>query len=328
MASAGGRRSRLVWFWVALAVAFVLGVASLAVGPPPRNPARLELLALDADGRFSSDVRLLPDSLDDAALRFPLILGIRNTGVRPALAVRLHLSIPARFTLSDSSGRLDRNASDDGPLARYTLQLSGGAIEPGALPAVPPGADRLWLETSAAPIACSLPPDGVPSFEPAPPYPAEQLAQAQLFYSFETDRSAGRQTGLLRLTFDPSLLPDPSDSADFELGPVVIEAPDVVRPIITQLQLEGVRDTDCGEPGRMAALRSVVWQADAGRFLVLITADVPRKHLFDLDGDGRVELEIWDADADGHFEARRTASFPIPRFLLPRETDTLRSEPR
>ena len=40
-------------------------------------------------------------------------------------------------------------------------------------------------------------------------------------------------------------------------------------------------------------------------------------HLFDLDNDGRIELEITDTDGDGVFETRRPVSYPIPAFLIP-----------
>src|SRR5690606_30196206 len=54
-----------------------------------------------------------------------------------------------------------------------------------------------------------------------------------------------------------------------------------------------------------------------GRVLVVYVDNVGRKRLYDLNRDGIIELETWDADADGLFEARREARFAIPDFLMP-----------
>jgi hypothetical protein len=45
--------------------------------------------------------------------------------------------------------------------------------------------------------------------------------------------------------------------------------------------------------------------------------NVGRKRLYDLNRDGIIELETWDGDADGRFEARREARYATPAFLLP-----------
>jgi hypothetical protein len=42
-----------------------------------------------------------------------------------------------------------------------------------------------------------------------------------------------------------------------------------------------------------------------------------RKYLYDLDRDSIIELEVWDPDADGRFEASRPTRMPIPEFLMP-----------
>jgi hypothetical protein len=68
-------------------------------------------------------------------------------------------------------------------------------------------------------------------------------------------------------------------------------------------------------------LFAVTWESQAGaRFHVIHVQGQPRKHLYDLNGDGIVQLETWDVDGDGRFEARREARFPVPEFLLPLPT--------
>jgi hypothetical protein len=50
---------------------------------------------------------------------------------------------------------------------------------------------------------------------------------------------------------------------------------------------------------------------------VIFVDGEPRKRLYDVNGDGIVDLETWDVSGDGLFEARREARFAVPEFLLP-----------
>jgi hypothetical protein len=98
---------------------------------------------------------------------------------------------------------------------------------------------------------------------------------------------------------------------------VIVERPDVPLPRVPIVALEGIKEATCGEPGRAEPMRSTIWTTQTGRFFILSVRDSPRKYLFDSNGDGTIELEAWDIDGDGHFEARRTTSFAIPAELLP-----------
>src|SRR6185369_13271836 len=65
-------------------------------------------------------------------------------------------------------------------------------------------------------------------------------------------------------------------------------------------------------------LYDVLWEtATGGRFFLVYHGGAPRKYLFDLDRDSIIELEMWDPDSDGKFEATRPAHMPIPEFLMP-----------
>src|SRR6185369_5375969 len=65
-------------------------------------------------------------------------------------------------------------------------------------------------------------------------------------------------------------------------------------------------------------LYDVLWEtATGGRFFLVYHGGAPRKYLFDLDRDSVIELEMWDPDSDGQFEASRPAHMPIPEFLMP-----------
>jgi hypothetical protein len=90
------------------------------------------------------------------------------------------------------------------------------------------------------------------------------------------------------------------------------------RPATGALSLEWAGPVNCGEPERPLELRAVFWRTEtAGLMIVVMHDDQPRLHLFDLDDDGGVDLEIRDFDGDGVFESRRTVSYPIPGFLIP-----------
>ena len=139
----------------------------------------------------------------------------------------------------------------------------------------------------------------------------------QIFYSFEGGDLESRQTGLLTVQLDPRQLeresPDPPP-----VFPASYREPSVPRPALGPLSYGGSRRAFCGEPEFPIELLSTLWLTpNGGRFIVLDHGGVPRKYLFDLNRDSIIELEMWDPDGDGDFEAWRQSRLPIPAFLLP-----------
>ncbi|MGH7501029.1 MAG: hypothetical protein ACREL7_04655 [Longimicrobiales bacterium] len=310
-------RSRIgVLVWLVLCVVIVAGAAIWSVGPIRPFDETVALLALGSDGAFGADIRLEPDSTRVAELHFPLILGIQNQGSRSVRPVAVHLSIPAHYRLLGADGTaLIGEPGDGGPLVRYSFSLPAEEVGPAELPAVMPGTENLRLAFARPSITCRLD-NGVPVFAPAPPYRAEHLSTIEAFWAIETAAGSKRQAGTIRFAFDADHVA-PLRAGEAVFGPVAVERPDVTLPRIEILALEGVRETTCGEPGRAEPLRSTVWRTPAGRFLLLSFRGSPRKQLFDVNGDSSIELEAWDIDGDGHFEARRNTSFRIPDALLP-----------
>ncbi len=307
------------WVVGVVALAVLLGVGAYWAGPGVVPRARLELLALDADSHFSATARLaVPDSQPRGALpRVALILALRNTGERAASPRALHLSVPGwiRLLAADGSPLPAADAGDDA-LRSYRLALNGEAIEPGSLPQVPAGLEQLWVVADLGNITCRLRWDGVPEFTPMPAFDPAALANVGAFYSLEVGND--RQTGVLMLHLDTALVRE-RGTLDMRIGPTVLHPPDVPLPHIVDMALEGRRDAVCGAPEQRVTLESMVWRTDGGkgRFIVIFREGEVRRLLYDLDGDGRIELEAWDGDRDGHLEASRTASWPIPPFLLP-----------
>jgi hypothetical protein len=85
------------------------------------------------------------------------------------------------------------------------------------------------------------------------------------------------------------------------------------------LRKDGSRTAYCGDPERAVELFTVRWSAiGGGKIYSIYTDAMPRKHLYDLNADSIIELESWDADGDGRFEAMRQARFAVPEFLVPR----------
>jgi hypothetical protein len=299
-----------------LGVIIVAGAAVWSIGPIRPFDESVALLALGSDGTFGGDVRLDPVEAQAAELRFPLILGIQNQGQRAVRPIAAHLSVPARYRLLGKDGApLGGEPGDGGPLVRYTFALPGEDVEPDVLPMVMAGTDNLHLAFARPGITCRLE-NGVPVFAPAPPYPADGLARVDAFWAIETAGSSRRQAGTIRFAFDPAHV-TPLRAREVSFGPVVVERPNVTLPPALIVALEGVRETSCGEPGRAEPMISTVWTTPGGRFIILSVRGSPRKQLFDLNGDATVDLEAWDIDGDGEYEARRATSFPIPMDLLP-----------
>jgi hypothetical protein len=148
----------------------------------------------------------------------------------------------------------------------------------------------------------------------------------RIFYSLTSREAARRTTGVLTLRLDPTRL-QATPAAMPPVFPTSFEEPEVEAPDLGPLLYGGERRAYCGDPEQPMELFTVVWQTAAGgRFYVIYIDDAPRKHLYDLNGDGIIDLETWDATGDGRFEARREARYAVPEFLVPpprRRTDYL-----
>jgi hypothetical protein len=309
------------WALLMLIVGAVIA-AAFWIGPLRPVPAELQLLALTPAGSFVSTIaydeeRARPSTTPGASARFPLVLGVRNVGARPARPTALYLSIPARFRLLDRWGTPLIGRHDAGnPLVRYKLELAPEWVTPGAeAKPLAPG-DTLWLEPSLPSYYCTFITEGVPDFVPAPAYDAELIAQVGIFYSFSA-ASTARQAGLLNISIDPALLRvEPAQMPPNY--PILYQEPETPRPELGPLIQAGARVAQCGDPDQAVELHTILWETTSGgRFFVIYTGGAPRKYLFDLNHDGIIELEMWDTDGDGLFEASRQARFRTPPFLIP-----------
>jgi hypothetical protein len=304
--------------WVVLfLLALLVAGGFYWVGPERTAPPRLRLLAVAGDSA-TEDVNLRGERDEDAqSVRFVVPLAVQNVGTRPAQPQRLVLSVPGRFALATPRGRLTGEVTPGVPLRRYVIDVAAPPLEPGARPQRLRGADTLWLEPDLPQYYCTQVGDGVPEFVPAPQYDPRSLSHVRIFYSVDVRGVAERSTGLLTLRLDPRQL-QMQPAAMPPSFPTVFEEPEVQAPELGPLLYRGARTSWCGDPEQPLELFSVLWETQAGaRFFVLHVGGQPRKHLYDLNGDGVIELETWDADGDGRFEARRQARFDAPGFLLP-----------
>jgi len=318
------RRSVLLWIVVLL----TLAIAAYWLGPASAARARLELLALDADSRFGDEVWLsaAPDSAGLPAGRFPLILAVRNSGIRPSAPQSLALSVPGWIRLYAEDGAPLPFQDSGESLIQYRIPLAGEAIEPAALPHVPAGLDHLWITAELGSITCRLRWDGVPEFAPAPAYDPALLSTIEAFYSLDADDE--RYTGRLRIRLDAEHLQ--SEPAPFVTGDVTLASADVRLPRLSSIAFDGARSVVCGAPEQRVALESFVWRTGAtgtGRWIQVVIGGRTRRMLYDTTGDGVIDLEVWDGQGNGRFEARRPVSYMTPPFLLPLPapvTDTAR----
>ncbi|MEX1184098.1 MAG: hypothetical protein WEF86_12780 [Gemmatimonadota bacterium] len=299
-----------------LLVVGLLVAASFWIGPLRPLPAELELLAITGDMAVP-DVHVAGAVTENGLVRFAVPVAVRNAGARAARPRRLMLSVPARYRLALTRGRLVGQVTPGVPLRRYEIDLAAPVLEPGAVTVRLPTLDTLWLEPDLPRYYCTLTDGRVPEFEPAPPYDPATLADVRIFYSFVSDVADERSTGVLTVHVDSSLLqvqPAPRPP----LFPVVFHEGVGGLPDLGALHVTGTRTAWCGDPEQPVELLTMIWGNAAGsRALVVHVDGRPRKHLYDVNGDGIVELETWDADGDEHFEARREARFAIPEFLLP-----------
>lgn len=283
----------------------------------------LELVALGSDGNFQDTVRIpaewarTPAEDGDVVARVPLILGVRNPGVRSVRPERLELSLPVRYRLDAPGEELVPRYDPSSPLVTYRLEPRLDAILPQRLPALLPAYDTLWLEVVIPAYYCVSLDDSIPEFVAAPPPPVGSMSDVRIFYSFEGGDLDRRLTGVLGVRLDTVMLhrdmPPQPPSYPTEAGR------ELARPDLGTLQYAGARRSRCGELEDPMELLSSVWETPSGgRFIALDYGGAVRKHLYDLDGDGVIERESWDPDGDGVFDATRQARLPIPDFLLPR----------
>jgi hypothetical protein len=315
-------RARRRWFYFAGGA--IVGIIGYLLIPLGRGGPVLELVVAAPDGGFAGEIEV-PQAWADttglvggAVVRVPLVLAVANTGGKAAVPERLELSVPSRFRLVRSNGNpLLGHLTAGSPLVRYEVPSALPEAQPGGPPLLLPSLDTLWLEPVLLSYYCIAFSDSVPDFVPAPPAPVEAISRVQIFYSFEGGTLEERQTGLLTVQLDPELLrrkapePAPTFTATYS-------EPKTPMPAFEALVYRGSRRAFCGEAEYPLELLSTLWETPGGgRFFVLDHGGAPRKYLFDLDRDSIIELEIWDPDGDGDFEARREARLPIPAFLMP-----------
>ncbi len=305
-----------------IVVALLVG-AAFWIGPLRSRPADLRLLALSGDGKFSEYVGIPTAWADtqgrgsEVAVRLPLILAVRNAGAAAAQPQRLSLSLPARYRIASEDGPLEARMTLGNPLVRYEMPVHAPKLQPGRVPAVIPGLDTLWIEPLTPSFYCTALSDSVPEFVPAPPVDPQTMSQIRIFYSFGGRSLRQRQTGLLTVQMDPRVIPrkPPTTLPTFE---TVITQPEAPRPALGTLRYAGSRVSPCGDPSQPMELHAALWETmQGGRFFVLYHGGAPRKYLYDLNRDSIIELEMWDANSDGKFEARRAARMTIPGFLMP-----------
>jgi hypothetical protein len=307
-----GRGSVLI-----ILLALILAAGAYWIGPAWTPPPQLRLVVFAGDSAVEQ-VRVRGD-YDEATrqLRFALPLAVQNVGTDASQPRRLELSVPGRFAVSTRRGRLTGAVTPGVPLRRYTIELVAPVVQPGAPPQPLRGLETIWLEPDLPRYYCAEYGDGIPEFVPAPHYDAATIAEVRIFYSVSTRETQARSTGLLTVMLDPQQL-DVTPAAMPPTFPTLIHDQEVEAPDLGPLLYRGSRTAWCGDPEQPMELFAVSWQtAGNARLYVIHVRGQPRKHLYDLNGDGIIELETWDIDGDGRFEARRQARFPVPEFLIP-----------
>ncbi|MGH7466315.1 MAG: hypothetical protein ACREK1_14120, partial [Longimicrobiales bacterium] len=297
-------------------IAGSLLLAAYWIGPLRPIPAQLQLLAIEGDiavEAFTAPARRTAGG----SVVFPVPLAARNIGARTARPSHVTLSMPAQFRLATPRGRLTGEVTTGVPLRRYVIALPRPEIPPGTQTEVVPGLDTIYLEPDLPRYYCTTQGLDIPEFTSAPKYDPQTLSDVRIFYSFTDTEGDERQTGLLTVQLDPALL----DAAPAAAPPVfrtIIEEPEARAPETGPLSFAGARTAHCGDPEQPLELYTVLWETlSGGRVFVVYVRNVGRKRLYDMNRDGIIELETWDGDADGLFEARRDARFAVPDLLMP-----------
>jgi hypothetical protein len=302
---------------VLILLALVLAGGAYWIGPAWTPPPQLRLVVLTGDS--AAEQVSVRGTYDEATqqLRFELPLAVQNLGPRADQPRRVEFSVPGRFAVSTRRGRLTGEVTPGVPLRRYTIELAAPAVQPGAPPRPLQGLDTIWLEPDLPRYYCAEYGDGIPEFVPAPQYDGATMAEVRIFYSLSMRQTQERSTGLLTVMLDPQQL-DVTPAAMPPTYPTVFQEPEVEAPELGPLLYRGSRTAWCGDPEQPMELFAVSWATAGGsRFYVIHVRGQPRKHLYDINGDGVIDLETWDIDGDGRFEARRQARFPVPEFLIP-----------
>ncbi|HSJ10978.1 MAG TPA: hypothetical protein VK928_13730 [Longimicrobiales bacterium] len=303
------------WTVLLLLAALLVG-AAYWIGPLRSFPAEFEL-AVVHDGSLVETAAIPGTRTPDGAVQFALPLAARNTGAREGSPRRVSISVPAQYRVFTRRGMLPGEASQGVPLRRYVVDLNTAAVPPDSTAFRLPGLDTVWLQSELPRYYCSFQEGLVPEFVPAPRHDPATLADLRIFYSVTDGASNSRNTGVLSLQLPPELLevtPAPMPPS-FR---TTVEEPEARVPEFGALRNVGARSALCGDPQTAVELYSVVWEtATGGRIFVVHLAGAERKRLYDLNDDGVVELETWDADGDGRFESRREARYTVPEFLLP-----------
>jgi hypothetical protein len=303
--------------WVILfIIAGTLLLAAYWIGPLRPLPAQLELLAIDGDVAVAHFAPA-PGRTADGGLVFAVPLAARNIGSRASRPTSVVLHLPAQFRLATTRGSLTAEVAAGVPLRRYVIALPEADLAPDSVTGVLTGLDTIFLHPDLPRYYCTTQSSLIPEFSAAPDFDPQTLSDVHIFYSFDDPSGPERQTGLLTVQFDPELL-DVEPAATPPSFRTIIQEPDAQAPDVGQLTFAGARTAHCGDPEQPLELYTVLWETEnGGRLLVVYTDNVGRKRLYDLNGDGIIELETWDGDADGRFEARREARYAIPSFLMP-----------
>ncbi|MGH7477485.1 MAG: hypothetical protein ACRELD_14560, partial [Longimicrobiales bacterium] len=260
---------------------------------------------------------LTPLEAEVRAGRLPVLVGVRNSGLNAMRPARLEILVPARIRLrpAEAGAPIRATRVEDAPLMRYIIDADFPAIPPDTTAVRVPGVDTLWVERADRAVRCLAGGDSMPTFKPTPPLSSADATELPVFYAFSGGDLDQRGSGWLSLRLPPG----PAEpSAQLAYGPVRLGDPDSILPRIAGLRLVGVTWAECGPPEDPQRLASTVWRAPGGGRVIALGYDgVARKYLFDLDADSVIELEVWDANGDGRFEARRQARIPLFAEFLP-----------
>lgn len=304
------------WAVVLLAIGAVVGVM-FWIGPLRPVPAELQVLAYGGDGAPEPVVALPMRDTATGRLRFAVPLSVRNVGARSGRPEQLMLSVPAYYRLATRDGLLSGDVSPGVPLRRYAINLELAAIPADSVVRALPGVDTIWVEPDLPSYYCTASSGPIPDFVPAPARNPEIISDLRIFYSLRTQRADERHAGLLSVRVDPEALkvtPAPMPP----VFPTTFRSPAVQEPELIGARPVGTRTAHCGDPEQPMELRTVLLEtATRGRVFVVHVNGAPRKRLYDLNRDSIIELETWDVDGDGYFDARREARFRVPDFLVP-----------
>ena len=303
--------------WVVLfLIAGALLLGAYWIGPLRPIPAHLELLAIDGDVAVER-VAVQPRRTAEGGVVFPVPVAVRNVGAQAVRPTAVVLSVPPQFRIATPRGRIAGVVTPGVPLRRFPVALQRYELKPDSQTAVLPGLDTIFLEPDLPRYYCSTQGPQIPEFGPAPKYNAQTLSDIRIFYSFVDAMRPERQTGLLTVDLDPSVL-DVTPAPQPPSFPTEVIAPEAPAPETGTLLFAGARTAHCGDPEQPLELYTTLWETrEGGRVFVVYVDNIGRKRLYDMNRDGIIELETWDSDADGRFEARRQARFATPDFLMP-----------